>query len=240
MHRPRPSVMRSSQMSYRSRRAFTRLAKPVAAMAALVVVAGCASDSEADAGGFADDAAGGGADSVVFAEQPWVDLQVENEIAMQMLEQAGLRRPIKQDLSVELAAAALATGGPTPTSATGGRASRRSSPSTSTRGGQGGPTTCSKAPSTPRRFPDTSPSELGMLSLADLDQHADAFERKIYGIEAGLARQRDDQPGDRAGRLRTGRLGARREQHGGHARRGVPSRRGRGTDRLPRRGARTG
>ena len=97
-------------MSYRSRRAFTRLAKPVAAMAALVVVAGCASDSEADAGGFADDAAGGGADSVVFAEQPWVDLQVENEIAVQILEQLGYDASIKRNLSVENAASALGTG----------------------------------------------------------------------------------------------------------------------------------
>ena len=171
-------------MSYRSRRAFTRLAKPVAAMAALVVVAGCASDSEADAGGFADDAAGGGADSVVFAEQPWVDLQVENEIAVQILEQLGYDASIKRNLSVENAASALGTGDldaylgnwwPSQEPTFGelideGKVGVVSTIVTGTE----------YAPAVPGDVADD-----GISSLADLDEHADEFDRKIYGIEAG-------------------------------------------------------
>lgn len=34
-------------------------------------------------------------------------------------------------------------------------------------------------------IPGDTAQELGIKSLADLDQHADAFGRRIYGIEAG-------------------------------------------------------
>ena len=53
---------------------------------------------------------GGGTDSVVLAEQPWVDLQVENEIAVQILDELGYDASIKKNLSVENAASALGTG----------------------------------------------------------------------------------------------------------------------------------
>ena len=173
-------------MSHPFRRATTRLAKPAAAIAALAVVAaGCASDSKAEASGFADDAAGGGTDSVVFAEQPWVDLQVENEIAVQILDRLGYDASIKRNLSVENAASALGTGDldaylgnwwPSQEPTFGeliddGKVDVVSTIVTGTE----------YAPAVPGDVAD----ELGVSSLADLDEHADEFDRKIYGIEAG-------------------------------------------------------
>ena len=73
------------------------------------VLTGCASDSDTD-DGFASSSSGGGTDSVVLAEQPWVDLQVENEIAVQVLQELGYDASIKKNLSVENAASALGTG----------------------------------------------------------------------------------------------------------------------------------
>ena len=46
---------------------------------------------------------------MVFAEQPWVDLQVENEIAVQVLGELGYDASIKRNLSVENAASAIGT-----------------------------------------------------------------------------------------------------------------------------------
>ena len=85
---------------------------PLAAIAAstVLVLAGCASDSDSEDDGFGSDAAGGGTGSVVFAEQPWVDLQVENEIAVQILDELGYDASIKKNLSVENAASAISTG----------------------------------------------------------------------------------------------------------------------------------
>jgi glycine betaine/proline transport system substrate-binding protein len=172
-------------MSYRSRRAFTRLAKPVAAMAALVVVAGCASDSEADAGGFADDAAGGGADSVVFAEQPWVDLQVENEIAVQILEQLGYDASIKRNLSVENAASALGTGDLDAYLGNWWPSQEPTFGELIDEGKVGVVSTIVTGTEYAPAVPGDVADELGISSLADLDEHADEFDRKIYGIEAG-------------------------------------------------------
>jgi glycine betaine/proline transport system substrate-binding protein len=173
-------------MSYRTRRAASRVAKPAAALAALALVAaGCASDSDAEASGFADDATGGGTDSVVFAEQPWVDLQVENEIAVQVLDQLGYDASVKRNLSVENAASALGTGdldaylgnwwpSQEPTFGElidGGKVDVVSTIVTGTE----------YAPAVPGAVAE----ELDISSLADLDEHADEFDRKIYGIEAG-------------------------------------------------------
>jgi glycine betaine/proline transport system substrate-binding protein len=173
-------------MSYRTRRAVPRLAKPAAAVAAVVLVAaGCASGSEAEASGFADDAAGGGTDSVVFAEQPWVDLQVENEIAVQILDQLGYDASVKRNLSVENAASALGTGdldaylgnwwpSQEPTFGELIDASKVDVVSTIVTGTEYAPA-----------VPGAVAEELDIASLADLDAYADEFDRKIYGIEAG-------------------------------------------------------
>ncbi|NPD05950.1 ABC transporter substrate-binding protein [Nocardioides sp. zg-1308] len=158
----------------------------VATLGLSAVLAGCASDSESDSDdGFASGSSGGGTDSVVLAEQPWVDLQVENEIAVQVLEEIGYDASIKKNLSVENAASALGTGdidaylgnwwpSQEPTFGDlidGGDVDVVSTMVTGTE----------YAPAVPGDVAD----ELGIASLADLDQHADAFGRKIYGIEAG-------------------------------------------------------
>lgn len=170
-------------MSHRTRRTSPLVA--LAATAALVL-AGCASDSEAsDDEGFAADAQGGGSGSVVFAEQPWVDLQVENEIAVQILDRLGYEASIKKNLSVENAASAIGTGDldaylgnwwPSQEPTFGelideGKAEVLSTMVTGTE----------YAPA----VPGDVAQDLGIASLADLDAHADEFGRKIYGIEAG-------------------------------------------------------
>ena len=148
------------------------------------VLTGCASDSDTD-DGFASSSSGGGTDSVVLAEQPWVDLQVENEIAVQVLEEIGYDASIKKNLSVENAASALGTGdidaylgnwwpSQEPTFGElidGGDVDVVSTIVTGTE----------YAPAVPGDVAE----ELGVTSLADLDEHADEFGRKIYGIEAG-------------------------------------------------------
>ena len=170
-------------MTHRSRPA-ARLLKPAIAVAALALVAaGCAS-SDSDDGGFAD-AAGGGSDSVVFAEQPWVDLQVENEIAVQILDKIGYDASIKKNLSVENAASALGTGDldaylgnwwPSQEPTFGDLIDDGSVDVVSTM-----VTGTEYAPAVPGDVAE----ELGISSLADLDEHADEFDHKIYGIEAG-------------------------------------------------------
>jgi glycine betaine/proline transport system substrate-binding protein len=157
----------------------------VAALGLSTVLSGCASSSDADDDGFASSASGGGTDSVVFAEQPWVDLQVENEIAVQVLKKIGYDASIKKNLSVENAASALGTGdidaylgnwwpSQEPTFGDlidGGEVDVVSTMVTGTE----------YAPA----VPGDVAKELGISSLADLDEHADEFGRKIYGIEAG-------------------------------------------------------
>jgi glycine betaine/proline transport system substrate-binding protein len=169
-----------------SSRAFHRLARPLAALTALgAVLAGCASGSDESAGGFAQDTAGGQAGSVVFAEQPWVDLQVENEIAVQILQKLGYDASIKKNLSVENAASALGTGdidaylgnwwpSQEPTFGDLIDSGKVDVDSTMVTGTEFAPA-----------VPGDVAEKLDISSLADLDAHADEFDHKIYGIEAG-------------------------------------------------------
>ncbi|NYI99757.1 glycine betaine/proline transport system substrate-binding protein [Nocardioides thalensis] len=154
------------------------------ALATALVTTGCAS-SEGDDDGFAADSAGGGTDSVVLAEQPWVDLQVENEIAVQILTEAGYDASIKKNLSVETAAAALTSSeidaylgnwwpSQEPTFGEAIDSGDVEVVSTIVTGTEFAPA-----------VPGDIAEELGISSLADLDEHADAFGHKIYGIEAG-------------------------------------------------------
>jgi glycine betaine/proline transport system substrate-binding protein len=169
-------------------RTTTRRGARLAAVATLglgAVLSGCASDADAGGDDFASSSSGGAADSVVLAEQPWVDLQVENEIAVQVLQELGYDASIKKNLSVENAASALGTGdidaylgnwwpSQEPTFGElidGGDVNVVSTIVTGTE----------YAPAVPGDVAE----ELGVQSLADLDQHADEFGRKIYGIEAG-------------------------------------------------------
>lgn len=155
----------------------------VLALAATLALAGCASGSQDD--DFASGSSGGGQDSVVFAEQPWVDLQVENEIAVQILDKLGYHASVKHNLSVENTAAAMSSGdidaylgdwwpSQKPTFGDLIDAGKVDVLSTMVTGTQYAPA-----------VPGDVAEKLDVHSLADLDKHADAFGHKIYGIEAG-------------------------------------------------------
>lgn len=166
------------------RRTPHRLAASTVALVTATVLAGCASDSESD-DGFASSASGGESGSVVFAEQPWVDLQVENEIAVQVLDQLGYEASVKKNLSVENAASALGTGD---LDAYLGNWWPSQEPSF----GElidGGDVEVVDTIVTGTEYAPAVPGdvakELSIASLADLDAQGDAFGRKIYGIEAG-------------------------------------------------------
>lgn len=175
------------QAGARPRRRLTKPLAVAAAVALTAMAAGCASDSDAasSGGGFADDSSGGGSGSVVFAEQPWVDLQVENEIAVQVLSKLGYDASIKKNLSVENAASALGTGdidaylgnwwpSQEPTFGDLIDSGKVDVVSTMVTGTEYAPA-----------VPGDVAKKLGISSLADLDAHGDEFDHKIYGIEAG-------------------------------------------------------
>src|SRR5687767_7092296 len=107
-----PFLKGAHPMSHRRSHSTSRGTRSVLVITAALttVLAGCASDAADSDDAFAADSSGGGTGSVVFAEQPWVDLQVENEIAVQLLEQLGYDASIKKNLSVENAASALGSG----------------------------------------------------------------------------------------------------------------------------------
>lgn len=161
----------------------TRRTALIALASLSLTLAGCADNADDD--GFATGSAGGGTDSVVFAEQPWVDLQVQNEIAVQILTELGYAASIQRNLSVENAAVAIAAGdidaylgnwwpSQEPTFGAPIDAGDITVVSTIVSGTEYAPA-----------VPGSVAEELGISSLADLDAHADAFGRKIYGIEAG-------------------------------------------------------
>ena len=160
-----------------------RVFRAAAALALAALAAGCASNAGDD--GFAQDTSGGGSDSVVFAEQPWVDLQVENEIAVQVLDKLGYNASVKKNLSVENAASALRTGdldaylgnwwpSQKPTFGKLIQDGDVDVVSTMVTGTEYAPA-----------VPGSVAKKLNVHSLADLEKHAAAFGHKIYGIEAG-------------------------------------------------------
>ncbi len=155
-----------------------------ACVTALAVVSGCASDDAGD-DGFAGDAQGGEKGSVVLAEQPWVDLQVENQIAVQLLDKLGYDASVKSNLSVETGAAAITKGqvdaylgnwwpSQEPTFGEAIEEGKVDVLSTIVTGTEYAPA-----------VPGDVAEKLDIDSLADLDAHAEEFGRKIYGIEAG-------------------------------------------------------
>jgi glycine betaine/proline transport system substrate-binding protein len=144
-----------------------------------LVLSGCSASTSS---GFSDSA--GGEHTARFVQQPWADAVVETQIAIQVLEQLGYDAST-QEVSVPLGAQALATG----------RADAYLAnwwPSQEDvfaeylddgtievvgqvlEGTQFSPA-----------VPGYVVSDLGVESFADLDQHADAFGRKFYGIEPG-------------------------------------------------------
>jgi glycine betaine/proline transport system substrate-binding protein len=173
-------------MTHPTIRVPSRTLRPALALAltAVTLSAGCASPSAEDSG-FARSASGGGTDSVVLAEQPWVDLQVEDEIAVQILDKLGYDASVKQNLSVENAAAALGAGdidaylgnwwpSQQPTFQKLIDSHQVDVLSTMVTGTEFAPA-----------VPGDVAKRLGISSLADLAAHADEFGRKIYGIEPG-------------------------------------------------------
>lgn len=155
-----------------------------AAVSVAVLASACAS-AEEKGGGFAGGDSGGGAGSVTLIEQPWVDLQVENEIAKQLLEQLGYTVEV-DSVSVELGAQALATGD---ADAYLGNWWPSQEPTYGSLIDSGQIQVVNDALLTGTEYAPAVPGdvseELGISSLADLDEHAEEFDRKIYGIEPG-------------------------------------------------------
>lgn len=154
-----------------------------AAVSIAALASACASQADKGDGFGGQD--GGGADTITLIEQPWVDLQVENEISRQLLEQLGYT--VKVDsVSVELGAQALSTGG-ADVYLGNWWPSQEPTYGSLIEGGQIDVineellTGTQYAPAVPGDVAD----ELGISSLADLDEHAEAFDHKFYGIEPG-------------------------------------------------------
>jgi glycine betaine/proline transport system substrate-binding protein len=151
----------------------------VGAIAAVVLVSGCSGAEPTGFGG-----SSGGENAVRFVQQPWADLVVETEIAMQVLNKLGYTAST-QEVAVPLAAEALATGradvylGNWWPSQQAVFTGHLDSGAVKVAG------TVLEGTEYAPAVPGYVTEQLGVRSLADLDQHADAFERKIYGIEPG-------------------------------------------------------
>ncbi len=157
----------------------------LAGVAALVLIMTAACSTAEQKGDFAlsaDDSTDG--TSVTLIEQPWVDLQTENEISKQLLEKLGYTVKI-DSVSVELGAQAISTGdadaylgnwwpSQTPTYKSLIDTGKVDVTSTLMTGTEYAPA-----------VPGDTAQRLGIKSLADLDSHAAEFGRRIYGIEAG-------------------------------------------------------
>ncbi|TQL68775.1 glycine betaine/proline transport system substrate-binding protein [Nocardioides albertanoniae] len=152
------------------------------AMTAATVTA-CTTASERD--GFAQSDSGGAENSVVLAEQPWVDLQVENEVAVQVLQELGYEASIKKNLSVENAATAVSS---SQIDAYLGNWWPSQKPSFGQAIDDGDIevlSTIVKGTEYAPAIPGDVAEKLGITSLADLDANGAKFGKKIYGIEAG-------------------------------------------------------
>ncbi|MDQ3404933.1 MAG: ABC transporter substrate-binding protein [Actinomycetota bacterium] len=149
------------------------------ALAAAVLVGGCSSGDTTEFGTSTE-----GEHVARFVQQPWADLVVETEIARQVLDKLGYRTST-QEVSVPLAAQALASGQadvylgnwwPSQQEVFNGYLS------------EGKVEVAGKvlegteySPAVPGYVEES----LGITSFTDLDTHADALGRKIYGIEPG-------------------------------------------------------
>jgi glycine betaine/proline transport system substrate-binding protein len=162
----------------------TKIRVLAVAMSLAALASACASDEDKGAD-FVEESADGGAGSVTLIEQPWVDLQVENEIAKQLLEQLGYKAEV-DSVSVELGAQALSTGD---ADAYLGNWWPSQEPTYGSLIDAGEVVVVNDAMLTGTEYAPAVPGdvaeELGISSLADLDEHAEAFDRKIYGIEPG-------------------------------------------------------
>lgn len=168
----------------RSNRFASTLPILAAALPIAILASACASADERG-GDFAAAETEGGADSVTLIEQPWVDLQAENEISRQLLEKLGYTVKI-DSVSVELGAQALSTGD---ADAYLGNWWPSQEPTYGDLVDSGQVEVVNDALLTGTQYAPAVPGDvsddLGVTSLADLDEHAAAFDHKIYGIEPG-------------------------------------------------------
>jgi glycine betaine/proline transport system substrate-binding protein len=151
----------------------------VGAIAAVMLVSGCSGAAPTGFGG-----SSGGENAVRFVQQPWADLVVETEIAMQVLDKLGYSAST-QEVAVPLAAEALATGRADVYLGNWWPSQQAVFTEHLDTGAVRVAGTVLEGTEYAPAVPGYVTEQLGVRSLADLDQHADAFERKIYGIEPG-------------------------------------------------------
>jgi glycine betaine/proline transport system substrate-binding protein len=151
----------------------------VGAIAAVMLVSGCSGAEPTGFGG-----SSGGENAVRFVQQPWADLVVETEIAMQVLNKLGYTATT-QEVAVPLAAEALATGRADAYLGNWWPSQQAVFTAHLDSGAVKVAGTVLEGTEYAPAVPGYVTEQLGVRSLADLDQHADAFERKIYGIEPG-------------------------------------------------------
>jgi glycine betaine/proline transport system substrate-binding protein len=157
------------------------------ASAALIALTACS--TAAQKGDFAstdngDDGEGGGGKSVTLVEQPWVDLQAENEISKQLLTKLGYSVKI-DNVSVELGAQALSTGDADAYLGNWWPSQQLTYGKLIDGGKVDVASTLMKGTEYAPAVPGETATRLGIKSMADLDKNAAAFGRTIYGIEAG-------------------------------------------------------
>ncbi len=151
----------------------------VGAIAAVMLVSGCSGAEPTGFGG-----SSGGENAVRFVQQPWADLVVETEIAMQVLTKLGYTATT-QEVAVPLAAEALATGRADAYLGNWWPSQQAVFTGHLDSGAVKVAGTVLEGTEYAPAVPGYVAEQLGVRSLADLDQHADALERKIYGIEPG-------------------------------------------------------
>ena len=153
-----------------------------AAGLAVMLVGALAACSHTSSNGFADTAKGNHV--ARFVQQPWADLVVETEIAIEILDKLGYQAST-QEVSVPLAAQALANGQadaylgdwwPSQQSVFGPLLEQKTVAVAGTL-----LTGSEYAPA----VPDYVVAKLGVRSLADLAAHGDEFGHEILGIEPG-------------------------------------------------------
>jgi glycine betaine/proline transport system substrate-binding protein len=151
----------------------------VGAIVAVLLVSGCSGAAPTGFGG-----SSGGEHAVRFVQQPWADLVVETEIAMQVLNKLGYTAST-QEVAVPLAAEALATGRADAYLGNWWPSQQAVFTEHLDTGAVQVAGTVLEGTEYAPAVPGYVTEQLGVRSLADLDQHADAFERKIFGIEPG-------------------------------------------------------
>ncbi|WP_186356198.1 ABC transporter substrate-binding protein [Streptomonospora sp. PA3] len=154
----------------------------IAAASVLVLTTSMAAACGNPEGGFGS--GGGGETEVTLVEQPWEDLMVENQIAKQVLEDAGYSVNIK-DLSVPLSAQALAKGDADAYLGNWWPSQKEVFGDSIDAGRIEVLTTLVTGVAYEPAVPKFVAEEYGVTSLADLEPNAEEFGGEILGIEPG-------------------------------------------------------